>query len=133
MAEAVKQKISKADKQVIKQYLKEVRGKLICPLSMKSVFLGELKGSVLEYAENKENVTIEALYEEFGSPAEIADGFLDRTDYQELLKKAKKKLLLWRVISVVLLVLVIIIVLYFIKVCDDMGGTYTITEPYDPI
>ena len=119
----MQQKTSRESKHAIKQYLKEVQKKLTCPLSVKSVFLGELKSNLLEYAEGKENITAEALCANFGDPKEIVDGFLERSDYQELLKKAKKKLQLWRVFSAVLAVLIVLTILYLIKVCYDLSGT----------
>ena len=128
MAEALKQKKTKTDKQAIRQYLKEVRKTLTCPMSVKSVFLGELKNTVLEYAGGKENITVEMLCAEFGSPTEIADGFLERSDYQKLLQKAKKKLRIWRVVSAILAVSVVLVILYLIYLCSEMGGAYTITD-----
>ena len=109
------------------QYLKDVRRKLTCSLSVRSVFLGALKSDLLEYANGRETISVELLCAKFGTPAQIADGFLDRSDYQELLQKAKKKLQFWRVISVILAVFLILITLYFMHLCMQLGGHYTIT------
>ena len=114
----------------VKQYLKEVAAKLSCSKGVKSVFLRQLKGEILAFADNNTIITMEVLYKEFGTPEEIAAGFFDRDDYSAMLKKAKKRTTFWMVLCIVLAVVLIVFATYFIEVVKSMSGSYEISESY---
>ncbi len=78
------------EKQVIRQYLKEVRAELDCSMSIKSVFLKDLKEEIAFSRIQGMTITRESLRAEFGAPEEISASFYNRNDYKELLAKAKK-------------------------------------------
>ena len=106
------------EKQVIRQYLKEVRTELDCSMSIKSVFLKDLKEEIDFSRTQGLTITGESLRAEFGSPEEISASFYNRNDYKELLAKAKKKLFFWRIaagVITVILVLTIIFLICFIQ------------------
>lgn len=115
---------------IVKQYLKKVSRALHCPKSVKFVMIQELKGNVLEFAKNNAPITLDELYHEFGLPDVIANGFLNREDYENLLEKAKKKTFIWRCVGVVLLILLIIAVVLTIFLYKDIGGAVTISDIY---
>ena len=106
------------EKQVIRQYLKEVRSELDCSMSIKSVFLKDLKEEIDFSRTQGLTITGESLRAEFGTPEEISASFYNRNDYKELLAKAKKKLFFWRIaagVITVILVLTIIFLICFIQ------------------
>lgn len=121
----------KKNKHIIQQYLKEILNKVNCSKSFKSVFKKQLTNDILQFTENKETITLEELYIEFGFPEEIADSFIDRSDYKTLLEKSKKKLLYWKIIFSFSLILAIAATIFGIYVLNDfMDFTVTISDIY---
>ena len=106
------------EKKEIRRYLKEVRKELNCSMSIKSVFLKNLKEEIAFSRIQGMTITGESLRAEFGAPEEISASFYNRNDYKELLAKAKKKLFFWRIaagVITVILVLTIIFLICFIQ------------------
>ena len=106
------------EKKEIRRYLKEVRKELNCSMSIKSVFLKDLKEEIAFSRIQGMTITGESLRAEFGTPEEISASFYNRNDYKELLAKAKKKLFFWRIaagVITVILVLTIIFLICFIQ------------------
>ncbi|MGM9681334.1 MAG: DUF6120 family protein [Eubacteriales bacterium] len=114
----------------IKQYLKEVSGNLACPRSVKTIFLQELKSEILSRQDGKDPFTLSELYHDFGTPDEIADGFFDRNDYDNLLKKAKRRTIISMCISIVTLILLICAIWLIVELLLTFGGTVTVSEPH---
>lgn len=113
---------------VVRQYLKEISEALHCPKSAKSFVIGELKDSVLEFAEKHVAVTLDELYHEFGFPNVISDSFYNREDFKELMEKAKKNAFLWKCMGVVLPILLVVATTLAILLYKDIGGTITISD-----
>ena len=116
-------------KSIIKSYLKEVSSDLTCPKGVKRVFLNELKNDISLFVYDKPDFRIDDLYGEFGVPAEIAAGFFDRDDYENLLKAAKRKAAIWKWIGIITLLLCIILAVCIIT--SDIGSTTVITDTVD--
>lgn len=115
---------------IIKQYLKEVSAELNCPKSVKSVYASELRNDILNYFSNNDSVSIDDLYDNFGTPESIADGFFDKSDYKRLLKKAKKKSLYWKLVVVGLVIICIAIIFLLICIVQNSAGNITVTNSY---
>ena len=116
-------------KKVIRRYLKELTSELTCSRSMKCAFAGQMKNELLQFAKEHEDISVEDLYREFGTPEEVSGGFYDRKDYEKLLKKTKRIATIWKIIGIVLFILFIIFVIYFAGIINSSNGTYYITEP----
>lgn len=118
------------DKVIIRRYLSEVGNKLSCPKPLKTTFLSKLRERIDFYRSPNREVTIEALYEEFGSPEEIADGFFNREDYEELLRKSKARVVRWKIVSALVTVILLVAVVYIVYIIREFNGTYIVTNPY---
>ena len=90
-------------KEIINTYVKAIEKDLNCSKALSSVFRKTLRAQLYDFAEqcevHGEFITHERLSERFGLPNEVADSFFSRSDYGELLKKAKKKALCMLTIS----------------------------------
>ena len=115
---------------IIRRYLSEVGDKLICPKPLKTTFLGELRERIDSFRPPDQGVTMEALCEEFGSPKEIADGFFNREDYEELLRKTKARAVRWKIVSALVTVILLVAIVFIVSVIRDSAGTFTVTNPY---
>lgn len=115
---------------IIRRYLSEVGDKLSCPKPLKTTFLGELRERINVFRSPDREVTMEALCEEFGSPEEIADGFFNREDYEELLRKTKTRAVRWKIVSALVTVVLLVTIVFLVAVIRDSAGTYTVTNPY---
>ncbi|MCH5341155.1 MAG: hypothetical protein J1E01_06795 [Acetatifactor sp.] len=115
---------------IIRRYLSEVGDKLSCPKPLKTTFLGELRERIDSFQSLDGEVTMEALCEEFGSPEEIADGFFNREDYEELLRKTKTRVVRWRIVSALVTVILLVAIVFIVSVIQESAGTFTVTNPY---
>lgn len=122
------------EKKVIRQYLKEVKKELNCSMSVKSVFLKDLKEEIAFSRTQGLTITGESLRAEFGSPEEISASFYNRSDYKELLAKAKKKLFFWRISAGIAIFTAVLfgaaIIFFLVHVFPMMSGGITVTRPY---
>ncbi len=80
----------KNNKTIIKLYLQEIEKELICSNSIKKAFIHEIKLQIAFLEERTPDLTLEDLYREIGSPAEIAKGLETREDIENLKKKARR-------------------------------------------
>lgn len=118
--------MNKTEKKTVKKYLYKVTSALTgCSWSLKKVFEAELKTQIKEHFESRE-ITYEALISAFGTPEEIAAGFYDRQEHEELLKKAKKLNIVLSVLSVVLVIVVSILLAVVFHLWDMVGDTITV-------
>ena len=72
----------------VKQYLAEIRRALSCPRNLKRAFIGNMRRMLSDVSPT---ATLAELYEEFGTPEAIADGF-DRTENAYALRAYAKSL-----------------------------------------
>lgn len=75
---------------IVKGYIRELRKTLTCPNDVKKAILHEIELQVLELENRIQVLTIEDLYNEIGSPHEIAQGFVSKTDIEKIKKHAVK-------------------------------------------
>lgn len=122
--------MDKQSNKVISLYLKEIASALICPKSLKSVFLSELRGDIETYTTSVSTVTEDDLYKEFGTPDEISNGFLDRNNYDDLLKKAKRKAFIWKLICIGVSILLIFFICLAMSLLDMNGDTINVSDAY---
>lgn len=115
---------------IIRRYLSEVGDKLSCPKPLKTTFLGELREGIDSFRSPGREVTMEALCEEFGSPEEIANGFFNREDYEELLRKTKARVIRWKIVTALITVVLLVTIVFLVAVIQDSAITYTVTNPY---
>ena len=115
---------------VINRYLAEVSDCLKCPRSVRKVFLRELRLQVKDFAANKENLSVEALCSQFGSPEEISNGFVTRDDYQILLRKAKRRTVILAVVAAVAVAIAIFTAVLMKLVIDSYTNRGYMTIEY---
>lgn len=115
---------------IIRRYLSEVGDKLNCPKPLKTTFLGELRERIVFFSSPDREVTMKALYKEFGSPEEIADGFFNREDYEELLRKTKARVVRWKIVSALITVILLVVIVFTVSVIRDSAATITVTNPF---
>lgn len=116
------------DKKVTRQYLKEVKARLNCPKSVKSIFLKDLKEKIATSYSQSHAITRKSLCAEFGSPEEISDSFYNRGDYEELIAKAKKNLFFWKITTSVIAIMLALTIIFLIYVIQASSVEINITE-----
>ncbi len=115
-------------KKIIKEYIKEVKQALHCPLTIKLSFIKDLKRQLKDYYSDAE-VTKEQLYLEFGSPEDIAAGFAGHNNIDKYKQQAKVYKILFILASVLAAVVAIFatvclsILIY--SSCNDSVTTVT--------
>lgn len=120
--------MNKTEKKTIKEYLSQTTNALSCSWSVKKVFAAELKSQIKEHFESKE-ITFDALCAAFGTPEEIAAGFYDREEYDNLIKKSKKLNVILAVSVVVLVVALVFSVAVIDNLWSMVGGEITVGNP----
>ncbi len=120
----------KSENAVIRQYLGEVRSCLNCPRSVKAAFLKDLKEDAVLFAAQQPIVTREILCGRFGTPREIANGFLDREETALLLQKAKKRALRWRIVGILASIMLLLAFVYLLHIIYETTGYITVSDVY---
>lgn len=127
--------MKQSSEKIIRKYVKDVEKDLECSKALSSVFKKRFFEEIYDFAEkynsNGKAITYEDLARHFGSPKEVANGFLSRSDYEELLKKSKRKALFWKCAALIGIVLLIIVVILLILVALDAGGKITVSGTMD--
>lgn len=118
------------NKQIISNYLKSVAKNLQVSRILKSTFIHELKDSVTSFASENKDITIDDLYNEFGTPKEISEGFLDRKDYNVLLAKAKKRAMIWKILGISVSLLLILLICFVGFLLRQYGGEVYVSDVY---
>ncbi len=121
------------NKEIIYTYVKAIEKDLKCSKALSSVFRKTLREQLYDFVEQcearGETITYESLSERFGLPNEVADSFFSRSDYEELMKKAKKKAFIWKCAAFAGIILLIVIVVIFALYIRDASGKIIITGP----
>lgn len=110
------------NKNELDNYYKQISKSLICIGKQKSIFLNDFKNNVAEYVQTHNSATITQLYEEFGTPQEIADSFNNQND--SLKNKYRIRKWICIILSIALLVYIIFIVASFIDVHEEVHGWF---------
>lgn len=75
----------------LKQYFYSVRKALPCPRKMKRQIIAQLKDSVNEYLATNQGADFWAVQNHFGTPQQIASGFVEDQSASDLLQKMSVK------------------------------------------
>ncbi len=75
----------------IKKYISDISENLICSKEQKSAILDEIETSVTDFAEKNGCDSIDAIYERFGTPQDIAKAQLLTVDPAAVKKAVSKK------------------------------------------
>ena len=74
---------------VINQYIKLVKKHLPCKLATRWVIGKEIKAAILDRFADAEEISLEMLCDEFGTPEEVANSFLESSYVGETRKRIK--------------------------------------------
>ena len=64
------------------QYIRQVRKHLVCPVSLKTPFIRQLKTDVQDYCDDNPSADLSVISAHFGSPTDIAEEFLSTLSAQ---------------------------------------------------
>lgn len=120
--------MTRCNAKVVKEYLNLITQNMRCSRLVSLTFRKAFEEEIKEYAEGSESITIEALYEKFGTPEQIAEGFTSRDDYEELLKAAQKKKRIFAVCFVVAAVMCAFLIGLFILFVIKSGGKIYVSD-----
>ena len=119
--------MNKEKNKIIKDYVNDVAGALSCSRSLAYAFRGKFESEIREFVEDKEVITTEMLIERFGSPESIAEGFLDRSDYDQIIHKAKKQKVLLAFFVIILALLLTAASVFIVLLLNRYGSTIYIS------
>ena len=100
--------MSKINKE-IDEYIAEIRKNLICSSSQKNAIICDLQESVINFVEENDIDDIHKVYDQFGTPRDIANQSISDTEPQKIKKNYKHHRVI--IIGVVFAVLIIAIVI----------------------
>lgn len=105
----------------IQGYIREINQTLSCSKDMKKALLHEIEQQISELESRVSAPTIDDLYNEIGSPEEIALSFESRSDIEKIRKSAAKyrKTKFICLVSFVLAILVTVIATVVVYANDD--------------
>lgn len=93
----------------IDEYIAEIKKNLICSSSQKNAIICDLQESVINFVEENDIDDIHKVYDQFGTPEEIANQSISDTEPQKIKKNYKHHRVI--IIGVVVAVLIIAIVI----------------------
>lgn len=120
--------MNKSNNKIIKSYVKEVTKELKCSKMLTLVFRKRFMDEIYSFAEGQENISYEFLSERFGTPKKVADSFLERADYEELLKLSKKREVFWRCAAIIGFVALVIVIIFFAICMHEAAGTIIVSD-----
>lgn len=88
----------------INKYIKEIKSLVFCNSKTLKGFLNDFKNDILNYVDENNVTDILNVIQHFGTPEEVAKGFLESTD----LKKIKKRIQIKNFILVAIIVFILI-------------------------
>lgn len=109
------------NRKIVQGYVKELRKTLTCSNHVKKAILHEIELQVLELENRLQVLTIDDLYNEIGSPQEIAQGFDSKTDIEKIRKNAAKyrKAKIFCLICAILVLIAVVIAFAIVSANDD--------------
>lgn len=78
----------------IKKYFKEIKANIICDFRTKRKFISDIKSAVYDYAEAENAEDMNKIYNQFGTPQNIAKEFFLNAD----VKKIKRRMNITKVV-----------------------------------
>jgi len=100
--------MSKINKE-IDEYIAEIRKDLICSASQKNTIISDLQESVKNFVEENDIDDIHKVYDQFGTPQDIANQSISDTEPQKIKENYKHHRVI--IIGVVVAVLIVAIVI----------------------
>lgn len=93
---------------VLKRYIQSVSAELPCTGKAKKHIISQLQDSVSGYLEQNPDADFMSVQAHFGSPQEIATGYVDAQDSPNLLKKMRTKKKVIAIVSGIMAVILLI-------------------------
>ncbi len=121
----------------IEKYVSEVGTHLFCLKKNKKEVLADIRDAVFEFAENNGVDSVQAIYDRFGTPEEIAKAYIADAEPQNIKKAINtKKLILTAVVAVIIVYIIAMLFIiydahnathgYFVECCIRFRVTGTI-------
>lgn len=119
----------KNDSKAVRAYVKEITQNLKCSKFLAMAFKKKFLSEIHDYSDENGQPTYEALVERFGAPEDIASSFIEREDYAQLLKSAKRTAAVWRTIAVFCAALIVVGGIWLAILIKEAGGKVIISDP----
>ncbi len=102
---------------LLQEYLKQI--KLLIPIHTRStkIFIAELNDRINDYMDENPNASLEEITQQFGTPLEISQSYVDSIDFELLIKQLSITRLVRQLIAIVLIFLIV-------TLCIFSGFTY---------
>ena len=113
-----------------KRYVTEVSERLICPKGTKKFFVRQFEDMVCSYAAEHPDASYDDLLGEFGEPEKISTEIVEKAEYREMLKKAKRKTAFWIIFGVIAVLVIAFLIWFIAYLLKTYGGTYTVSSAY---
>jgi hypothetical protein len=114
--------------QEINNYLKLVRSELYLDSKKKNKIVNDLRCSIKDFSENNPSANLSDLYEEYGTPKDLACEFIGQEDGEKLKQKIhiSKRIKFWIAIGIILVILIVstITILNYIENRHYRDGYY---------
>ena len=108
-------------KKDINKYIKEIKLNIICDFKTRNKFISDIKNSIFDFVECENIVSIDDVYNHFGTPQEIAKEFFLNAD----VKKIKRRMNFTKVVIVgVLIALVLWATAITIDLIDSLNNNH---------
>ena len=114
---------SKTNKQIIRQYKKELNQSFLFKPNLKRAFFKNLKPRFEELEEEHGTLTLQLLHEAIGTPEEITNGFYDMSNIGEIRKLARKYTIA-QLVCLVCLIVTTFAVMITIEALSQAHETY---------
>ena len=111
---------------VLNDYTNSVKKNFAGKKSDRILYTMMLNDVLNDFANEKEDITTEDLYKEFGTPESFAVKLLSNEEYHSLLKKAKKKALIWIIVAVAAIIVSTFCIAMIGHMLGQSGGTITV-------
>lgn len=117
--------------QEINNYLKLVRSELYLNSKKKNKIVNDLRCSIKDFSENNPSANLSDLYEEYGTPKDLACEFIGQEDGEKLKQKIhiSKRIKVWVIVGIVLAVLIVftVTIVNYIENHNFRNGYYVET------
>lgn len=102
----------------IEKYISDVSSKLLCSKEKKKELIEDIRSAVFDFAEGSGTKDIADIYEQFGTPEELAKAHMSELDPAQI----KKKVNIRRVLIITLIIAIAIFLIFLIGVFFDTHG-----------
>lgn len=101
--------MSKINKE-INEYITEIKKNLICSSSQKNAVISDLRDSVINFVEENNIDDIHKVYDQFGTPQDIANQSISDTEPQKIKKNYRHHRVIIIGVAVAVLIVAIVII-----------------------